>query len=640
VMIALSTGVRVRPSATDELAWVLLRIARSIADQQSPELGDGIVIPAQLAGRVSAFWTDGYLQYEELLTLAHWADANFELTPALFFRRLPETLATAEFRQTGLASERPDQRAIIQARIRRLASDPVALGAYEALLTAVWAVMAPTWESTGMKTVLAMCRQWEDRLSRGVPLLELIPSDHAVPMLGLEPLVEAALARDEVVVTPIYFINSPNHGSVNDLGTVLAIGVKARQNEQTNNYHGQGEAVAQMCRVVAQPMRAAILAMLIDRPATIVEIAVELTRAPATARRHVRQLQQNGLVELVDTVTPIRYRATKNALDGVLNDLSARLQRGHGRSSTRHVHEISADASFRAIFDQAPIAMLQFDLEGHCLSCNRAAQQLFGYSNAEMSQLRGDHLVAESSDDGTFDLLEMIDGQNHREVRLRKKAGGVFWSSLTLSIVHDESGRPRFGYAMIEEVSKRRGGEDPVTALPNRALFTARLERLLAFGRRGGDSVTLLMIDLDRFKYVNDTYGHQAGDDLLREVAARLSLTQRSTDIVGRLGGDEFGIIPRGVAHREEAIGIAVKIRARLEEPFTLSDGTRVTVGASIGIAASPQDGDTFQSLMAAADRAMYLAKRTGSGYQLAGEVGAAADRAMQGAAEREPAGV
>jgi diguanylate cyclase (GGDEF)-like protein/PAS domain S-box-containing protein len=634
---SVSTPVGVHPSATGELGWALFRIATSMAYQQTPELGDGLVITSELARRVSTFWADGMIRYEELGILAHWADASFEVTPSLLFERLFETLATSQFRQIGLASDRPDERAVLQGRIRRLASDSVLLGEYEALIKAVWAAIEPIWQSIGMSTVLATCRQWSDQLSRGVPLLELIPNDHTVHMLGVESLVSAALARNEVVVTPIYF---SGRGNVIDLGTVLSIGVMARETQLTNQYESQGLVVAQMCRLVAQPMGAAVLAVLIDHPATIDDIALELTRTVGTVRRHIQRLLAGGLVELVEATAPRYYRATPNALDGVLNDISARLQRGHGRSSARHAHEISADASFRAIFDRAPIAMLQLDLEGRCLSCNRAAQQLFGYSSAEMGQLRGDHLVAESTDDGTFDLLEMTDGEEHREVRLRKKAGGIFWSSLTLSVVHDDTGGPRFGYAMIEELSQRRGGEDLVTALPNRALFTARLERLLAFGRRGGDSVTLLMIDLDRFKFVNDTYGHQAGDDVLRQVAARLSLTQRSTDIVGRLGGDEFGIIPRGLRSVDEAIGIATKIRNRLEEPFALPDGHCVTIGASIGIAVSPQDGESFQALMAAADRAMYLAKRTGSGYRLGGEVGVTAGRATTAAAGPEPAHV
>jgi diguanylate cyclase (GGDEF)-like protein/PAS domain S-box-containing protein len=332
----------------------------------------------------------------------------------------------------------------------------------------------------------------------------------------------------------------------------------------------------------------------------------------STIRSHCRLLRVGGLVAVESPGPPVRYCAVPDAVDAVLNEVSARLQRNHGRATRQHSDRISADASFHAIFDQAPIAMLQLDLDGRCISCNMAAQSLFGYTEGEMCQLRGAHLLAEESDRGALDVSsDTIAGRGHRDVQLRKKSGVIFWSSVTLSLVRDDDGVPRFGYAMIEEVSAHKGGEDLVTGLPNRALFMTRLDRLLALDRRADDGVTVLLVDLDGFKAVNDTFGHEAGDEVLRQAGRRLAAALRATDIVGRLGGDEFGIIPRGALNAATATLAAAKIRTALQQPFVLSAGATASVDASVGFAISPADGRTSTDLLRRADAAMYAAKRT-----------------------------
>src|SRR5207245_1781612 len=129
--------------------------------------------------------------------------------------------------------------------------------------------------------------------------------------------------------------------------------------------------------------------------------------------------------------------------------------------------------------------------------------------------------------------------------------------------------------------------------LPNRALFMTRLERTLALARRDADHVAVLMVDLDRFKRVNDTNGHDAGDDLLRQVAARLTAAVRANDMVARLGGDEFAILAVGATTPAAAQRVCDKLHAAVLEPFTLPDGSSVSVGASVGFAISPREGDT-----------------------------------------------
>lgn len=157
---------------------------------------------------------------------------------------------------------------------------------------------------------------------------------------------------------------------------------------------------------------------------------------------------------------------------------------------------------------------------------------------------------------------------------------------------------------------------DTITGLPNRNLFSDRLAVTLAQARRNAWPVALLFLDLDRFKTVNDTYGHAAGDALLRQVAARLRECLRGSDVLGRLGGDEFAIVLPGPSKPEDAGLVAQKVIGALSAPFDV-DGQPAYVSASIGIALYPSDGESPDTLLRNADAAMYRAKDQGrDGYQ------------------------
>jgi diguanylate cyclase (GGDEF)-like protein len=156
----------------------------------------------------------------------------------------------------------------------------------------------------------------------------------------------------------------------------------------------------------------------------------------------------------------------------------------------------------------------------------------------------------------------------------------------------------------------REAYRDPLTGLPNRALFLERLERSLAEADRG--PLVVLFIDLDRFKAVNDSLGHRAGDELLTEVAARIRETLRTSDVPARLGGDEFAVLLDG-GSPEHACRIAERITGRIAEPFKIADRT-VCIGASVGVAPSPAGITNAAELLSNADVAMYQAKKAGSG--------------------------
>jgi diguanylate cyclase (GGDEF)-like protein len=154
---------------------------------------------------------------------------------------------------------------------------------------------------------------------------------------------------------------------------------------------------------------------------------------------------------------------------------------------------------------------------------------------------------------------------------------------------------------------------DSLTGLPNRLLFRDRVEQALLRAQRSGEGVAVMLIDLDRFKEVNDTLGHESGDLLLRELGERLATVLRSSDTFARLGGDEFGVVAPG-AEEAALVHVVERILIAIERPFLLG-GLELEVGASVGIALYPRDADDVATLVKRADIAMYLAKNTRSRY-------------------------
>ncbi|MGA2054876.1 MAG: EAL domain-containing protein [Bradyrhizobium sp.] len=210
---------------------------------------------------------------------------------------------------------------------------------------------------------------------------------------------------------------------------------------------------------------------------------------------------------------------------------------------------------------------------------------------AELSALTSDSHRVDEMADGRFILLS------------RQPMAGGGW----LSIMEDITERRR---AEAEIVHLAR--HDVLTGLPNRAQFNEKLEEAGRRLKRGGAAITVMMVDLDRFKAVNDSLGHAAGDALLIEVGRRLKSTIRETDLLARLGGDEFAIIQEGgPSQREGAIALALRIIAAISEPFDLN-GFEANIGTSIGIAVAPEHGSEPEGLLKSADLALYTAKAGG----------------------------
>ncbi|MGL3105593.1 EAL domain-containing protein [Bradyrhizobium sp. BR 1432] len=197
---------------------------------------------------------------------------------------------------------------------------------------------------------------------------------------------------------------------------------------------------------------------------------------------------------------------------------------------------------------------------------------------------------------------EFADGRLIRVTRQPMAGGG--WVATHLDVTEQ-----RRSEAKITHMAQH----DALTDLPNRVLLRERMEHAIAVTRNGGLDLAVLMLDLDRFKEVNDTLGHPAGDSLLRAVAARLRECTTETALIARLGGDEFAVIDYVTNPALEAAALAENIRKALCEPFDLGDH-RVTVGTSIGIAIAPRDGNDSDVIMKSADLALYSAKSGGRG--------------------------
>ncbi|GAB6051734.1 hypothetical protein JCM17960_05540 [Magnetospira thiophila] len=192
---------------------------------------------------------------------------------------------------------------------------------------------------------------------------------------------------------------------------------------------------------------------------------------------------------------------------------------------------------------------------------------------------------------------------NARQVRLSSKQ-----SPAILLGIEDITARKT-----LDEEIQRLALTDPLTGLANRNRFETALDDAIKFGRRFKFQAALLLLDLDKFKMVNDTYGHPVGDELLCVVASLLSDGLRAVDTVARLGGDEFGVILEGISHRRDAEHLAQQYVEKLCVPFDI-DGQSISIGVSVGIAHFPDDADDAAELNRRADLALYLAKEEGRG--------------------------
>lgn len=279
------------------------------------------------------------------------------------------------------------------------------------------------------------------------------------------------------------------------------------------------------------------------------------------------------------------------------------------------------------VFDHSTAAIVVTNPAGRIVQVNAAFQRITGYSSDEMLGQFPMSLGADRQQANQLTFVRdqiLVAGTWEGEFWLKRKDGETYPCWVGITAVRDADNALVSYVCFFSDMSERKASEkrihrlayyDSLTQLPNRTLFQDRLHSSLQVAARRGGWVVLMFLDLDRFKPINDSLGHAAGDRMLKDVAMRLASCVDEDDTVARMGGDEFTFLLHPSGDRDEALGRAIhvgeRVLASLSEPFVLS-GREFFVTASIGIALSPQDGNDLSQLMKNADTAMYHAKERG----------------------------
>ena len=264
------------------------------------------------------------------------------------------------------------------------------------------------------------------------------------------------------------------------------------------------------------------------------------------------------------------------------------------------------------------------DIDARIQWANPAFTQLTGFTLEEAIGRKPNELVSSGKQSQPFyqDLWETIlSGSSwHGEIINRRKLGELYHENLSISPVMDKNRKITNFVAIKQDITERKNADaqihhlahyDPLTDLPNRVLFSDRLQRALVAAKRDNSHLALMFLDLDKFKPINDDLGHHVGDMLLKEAAKRMQSCVRESDTVARIGGDEFVVLLPIIETEQDAVVVAEKIRYALNQPFELV-GKRLSISSSTGIVVYPEHGMDETQLIKNADIAMYNAKESG----------------------------
>ncbi|WP_200181444.1 sensor domain-containing protein [Ectothiorhodospira mobilis] len=301
----------------------------------------------------------------------------------------------------------------------------------------------------------------------------------------------------------------------------------------------------------------------------------------------------------------------------------ARLLGSHLDITQRHVTEESLQRLAFAV-DQSPSIVVITDTTGLIRYVNRQFCHITGYTESEVmgmnAQRLGSGLPGDDKDPGLFEKLSR-GGTWEGQFKNRRRNGEIYWERARIYPIRDGQGHITHYIKLAEDITDRKhlsdrldylAFHDPLTGLANRDLFLDRLGQALAVARRDDHVLAVGLLDLDDFKVVNDSLGHEQGDRLLVQVARRLRAHLREGDTLARFGGDEFVLLLSPLERPQDVIPVVEHLQQAFAEPFLLGDNSPMVLGFSIGIAVFPQDSDRAEELIRHADAAMYRAKNQG----------------------------
>lgn len=308
-----------------------------------------------------------------------------------------------------------------------------------------------------------------------------------------------------------------------------------------------------------------------------------------------------------------------------MNDLVSRLRTSLAQEHELHFQRVLNEKLrlYATMFEHSLEGITITDRHNRIVAVNRAFTQITGYSEDDVLGKNPGYLASGRHDRAFYERMwqELVTvGRWRGELWNRCKDGEIKPKWFSISLVRNDAGEIINHIAIFSDISERKMAEerieflahhDPLTRLPNRVLTRDRFAQAQAAAARDRSGIAMLYIDLDSFKYVNDTFGHLVGDQLLLSVVERLKGHVRETDTISRQGGDEFMIILPGIRDTEALERITAGILADLSSPFDIA-GHTIGISASVGIACFPLHGQDFDTLLKNADSAMYAAKNSG----------------------------
>lgn len=349
------------------------------------------------------------------------------------------------------------------------------------------------------------------------------------------------------------------------------------------------------------------------------ELARQARMDDQTVIHSGKHLNSEMVLEIGDTVHTVLstrfplYDDQQNiyAVCTILTDLSDRVEREKELRLSRYIFETTNDG------------IIITDAKNRIVDANPSFERVTGYSREDVlgqpPSMLNSHKQSAAFYEELWETLERY-GVWSGEIWNRKKSGEIFPEWLTIKSIEDDHNNVTGYFGVFTDITEHKKTEDslrslayydPLTNLANRALCQERLAHDMDLSLRHGESLALVFIDLDFFKDINDSLGHEYGDLLLKEAAQRIEAQVRSSDTVVRWGGDEFILILPGIFQENMALVIANNVREELKKPFFLKDSDHY-VGASVGIAMFPHDAEDADTLIKYADAAMYNAKNKG----------------------------